>query len=387
MKCDFCNSTDLTEIYQVPDSKYEMHVLVCSNCGLVQSIKTNDDPAAKRKIRASCDADWGNIRHGKGLRLTQLKPLLAELIDWPLIKDLIDIGSNRGDFIHWVKKIAPSVNIDAIEPDVLIVESYSKLNNVSVYQNKFEDYEVQDNKYDLVYCVHTLEHVNSASKMLTKIYNCLKDGGTLILDVPNIELLKYEYNIEEFFIDKHTFHFNKELLISFIELIGLSVLVDHSTQFNITLIIKKQSNHIINRILNQSDKKLTDYNISLIKDYLKILRTNRDNLQSVAKAIQVLAFRQKIAIWGAGRIFDALVKYGNLIISNNVVLIDEYLHKYLDNVHEIKLNSPDILKSYQPQTVIVLARDSSSEIESKVRKYGIKNVIRYEDLFLTKNND
>ena len=74
MKLNIKKSKDLEKdnrnidfFYKPVNSKRGMSVGVCKDSGLIQSFQTKEKPS-KRIQSISCDADWGNIRHGKGLR-------------------------------------------------------------------------------------------------------------------------------------------------------------------------------------------------------------------------------------------------------------------------------------------------------------------------------
>ena len=54
---------------------------------------------------------------------------------------------------------------------------------------------------------HTLEHLKSPNEIFFKIKSTLKSDGILYIEVPNIEFLKQSDIVEEWFIDKHLYHF------------------------------------------------------------------------------------------------------------------------------------------------------------------------------------
>ena len=43
--------------------------------------------------------------------------------------------------------------------------------------------------------------------MLKKCFEILKENGFMFLEVPNSEVIKNKDNVEEYFIDKHHYHF------------------------------------------------------------------------------------------------------------------------------------------------------------------------------------
>ncbi len=180
MKCDFCNCP-IEPVYAVPDSPQGCVVHLCRACGLVQSIPTKPHPPG-RTVSLSSGPDWGNVRHGKGLRLAKAKEVLTPYLEG--VRTVLDVGSNRGDFVRWMQKDYPNAVVTAIEPDRSVID-YVDTENLCVLNARFESIDVRG-LYDLVHCCHTLEHADSAAEMMNGMVRCLKPGGLLYLDVPNL---------------------------------------------------------------------------------------------------------------------------------------------------------------------------------------------------------
>ena len=380
--CDFCHSKDLSYVYEVPDSRLKASIYVCSNCSLTQSLSKKNPAIKERVVTTSSGANWGNIRHGKGLRLEKALPYLTELFNKSKIKEIIDIGSNRGDFIVWLNKNYPKIKITGVEPDKNVIDLYKNLKNSKLYTNRLENIDLPKDKFDFVYCSHTLEHADSASAMLKKIFEITKINGYVFLEIPNIEIIKDGDVVEEFFIDKHTFHFNRSLLIEYLKYLDFAVIEGENSKdkSNITLIIKKTRKQIPTKDFDKRNLKLVDKNKLIIKKYKKILTENRKKLKTIAKKLYEFSQRQRVIFWGGGRIFDSLVVYGGLKTDKLLGVIDKYLYKLIPSVHGVILKSPEFLRFSPPDVVVILAKSSTDEIEKEVRSYGIRHVIKFADL-------
>lgn len=383
-KCDFCANNNLETVYQVPESELNMQITVCDRCGLVQSILQREKTDNDRIVTTSSGANWGNIRHGKKLRFKAICPLLEKFIPWSQINRVLDVGSNRGSFVQWLAKTKSIPEVVGVEPDKHIVDEYRALPNLTLYLDRFEELNLPKNHFDLVYCAHTLEHADSAAGMLRQIWRLLKEDGYLLLEVPNIEVLSTPDMLEEFFIDKHRFHFNRKLLTAFIQHLGFTVEygMDSDDVFNITLLLRKQAHLALPKFLPPNPKTPTA-NKDLIQNYIVTLNTNREHLQNIVETkIHPFMARQKVAFWGASKLFDALVRFGGLQTDQVYCLVDEYLWNILPMVHGVNVNRSEYLKIAQPQVVIVLARSSADEIVEKVRRFGVRNIIRITDLMI-----
>lgn len=380
MNCDFCGSKDLEYIYRPIRTIRDSSVHICNNCGLVQTIygpHTRD-----RSPRISGDADWGNVRWCKSFRLDDISSKIKKFLENKPSPNVLDIGCSRGDFLRWIESEYPEANVMGVEPDERLASSYdSKLMKKIVFQ-RFEFVDFRLKKFDFIYCVQTLEHAASAKEMLTKITDLLSDDGVAFIEVPNLNVLSHENSIEEFFIDKHSYHFTESNLLPFLEEIGLNVIDSHAAydRNNVAVYVKKDLSAKSNVWQYKISKKDTVNIRNLIKNYEKIVKKNRSKLCDVVSKINQLNGRMRVAFWGATTIFDLLVKYGKLEPSKVNLLVDTYLHRFADTVHGVKIESPDCIQKYEPDVCIVLARFSAIKIAKEAKSYGVRNVITFDQL-------
>jgi hypothetical protein len=217
--------------------------------------------------------------------------------------------------------------------------------------------------------------VDSASATLRQIYDCLEPDGTLFLEVPNIEVIWYPLNIEEFFIDKHNFHFAHDVLCSYMEIIGFKLVSVNEDNLNIRIFATKGlSNKLTATTFPTTNSQF------LIEKYAETIQRNRTKLPAVVEKIKRIMQNQKVAFWGANTIFDLMVKYGGLEPKGIFCLVDKYMWENIDSIHGIPIQSPEMLRIYQPDVCIILARHSSDEIVKSARNFNIRNVIKFSDL-------
>lgn len=381
--CDLCGQAQLGPAYTVPDSALGVIVYVCEVCGLVQSLPTR--AARERIVSTSSGARWGNVRHGKGLRLQAALPILEAAIPWSQVRDVLDVGANRGDFVRWLHEAHPGVRVLGIEPDAAIVDGYRDLPGLELRVARIEDVELPAAAFDLAYCSHTLEHATSAAAMLRQIGDSLRPGGFLFLEVPNLMGIDSDEIVEEFFIDKHRFHFTRELLCDYATAIGWRVVhgAEDRDPMNITLVLVREASDANGGLAptwRPLDEGAAARHRQMIARYAEMLAANRARLRRVVERLRPFLARQRVAVWGAGRIFDALVVHGGLDVSQLCCVVDEFLWPHVPEVHGVRVQRPEQLKMVMPQVVLVLARSSAAAIAARVRSLGIKNVILFSDL-------
>lgn len=374
LECDFCRSLAVVGVYQPFDTMRDAKVSVCRECGLVQTVY-GVTQYERHAPSISSGAGWGNIRHGKGLRLDANRELLEKYIPTGP-SCVLDIGANRGDFIKWVNMHRPGIHVDVIEPDTSLHHLYDLNQTVTIIGNRIEEIELVPGTYDFVLCLHSLEHAASARGMLIQARNALRPGGRLLLEIPDLNIVNDDFIVEDFFIDKHTFHLDDSTLRRCFSSLGLEILdqlTPDGRNLNYILEVTAPSDM-------KSDRAVAEVNILSIQRFANNLESNRGKLSTIADQILTVAQRQKVGIWGASRIFDALVRFGGLRV-DGLLVIDDYLVGKIESMHGATINKSTVLRIEKPQVLFVLAKGSAKQIEKSARAYGVKNIVTFDDMF------
>ena len=86
---------------------------------------------------------------------------------------VLDIGSGNGVHAALFREMGKDVTTVDIKPPADHVGKYTSI--------------ALDSKYDLIWCCHVLEHQTSVDSFLSKIHCDLKDGGYLVITVPQLK--------------------------------------------------------------------------------------------------------------------------------------------------------------------------------------------------------
>ena len=366
MQCDFCKCNSLTKIYDVPTSRIGACVHSCDNCGLIQSSFRNKENKHTNKSISS-GADWGNIRHGKKIRLEPSISFIETKCELSKVKRVLDIGSNRGHFVNHLLKINSNCNIVAIEPDNKILDDYDKDHRLNVLNTRFENYTELD-KFDFIYCCHTLEHADSAHEMLIHAISLLEEDGYLYIDVPSLSVLYDKTNVQEFFIDKHTFHFSISILHTHLIDLGLTIVDCNDDMHNIVFLCQKKNKSIAN--------------LCMIEKYKTTLENNYKNLNYVSNLIEDICANKRVAIIGASKIYDSLVKYGNFNPTNVKYLIDDYLSGYISEVHGKTIFKQEDVPFNEIDVVILLTKSATNDLVTSLKNKGISKIYTFNDFII-----
>jgi 2-polyprenyl-3-methyl-5-hydroxy-6-metoxy-1,4-benzoquinol methylase len=377
--CDLCGQAALYFAYQAERSPRDLKVHVCGHCGLVQSLPRIDRTPTRHGAAVSSGADWGNVRYGKGFRTKAALDALARHVKLDEALALLDVGSNRGSFAKAFLDAAPKANITAVEPDERYADSCAGLPRTKLIWARTEATEFPAASFDIVHSCHTIEHLAAPFAALKDHARVLKQGGLLVLDAPNIALIGGDDIVEEWFIDKHLYHFSKVTLTRLIEAAGFTIIAepDATDLTNLLFVARKTRAPAVQIAPDAAEAAHAE---ALIQRYRQTRAANRAALKTVARELNALK-PQRVALWGAGRLFDSLVLAGEFDPKALALLIDAHLVRYMPELHGVKLSRPEALSTTRVDVIVAMSRFFSEEIAAEAKRLAPQaRVILYSDL-------
>jgi SAM-dependent methyltransferase len=378
VSCDFCGHDSLQYAYTPDGGTRGLKVYVCAHCGLTQSAPRIARTKDRHAAAVSGGADWGNVRYGKGFRTKQALDAIARHIDLNASLAVLDVGSNRGSFARALLDAAPRMALTALEPDERYADSSAGLERTKVVQARTEHTHFDDAHFDIVHSCHTIEHLGEPFAALIDHARVLKDGGLLVIDAPNTALLGSEDIVEEWFIDKHLFHFSARTLSRMIEAAGFTIIEQNDPADAINLLFVARKTGTPNTAATADPAEAVQA-LALIASYQKTRAYNLAALSAAAREISALAPR-RVALWGAGRLFDMLVREGGFDPAALSLLIDANLKKHMDSRHGMVLSTPDDLAG-NADVVVVMSRMFADEITADAKARAPRaEIILYADL-------
>jgi predicted SAM-dependent methyltransferase len=122
-------------------------------------------------------------------------------------KIVLDYGSGDGRFAEYLNQL----QIKTMTYDPLV----KKLD-----ESEPNSYQTLENQVDTLMMWHVIEHIPDLDSSIKAIYNSIKNKGSLVVAVPNIDSYDSKHYKEcwaGFDVPRHLYHFNHESLINFIE--------------------------------------------------------------------------------------------------------------------------------------------------------------------------
>jgi 2-polyprenyl-3-methyl-5-hydroxy-6-metoxy-1,4-benzoquinol methylase len=295
--CDQCGHDSLAFVYAPDRSSRGLKVYLCSYCGLAQSLPRIDRTEKRYDMAVSGGAGWGNVRYGKGFRTKQALDALTPFVSFEATMKILDVGSNRGRFAQAFLALAPNATLFAVEPDERYAELSAGLPRTKLIQARIEDVVLKEDSFDIVHSCHTIEHLAHPFAALKDHARVLKPGGLLVIDAPNIALIGGNDIVEEWFIDKHLYHFSHITLSRMIEAAGFTIIAHPAPGDAINLLY-------VARKTGQPMSEIPADPVEVLRSEMLLAsygQTRSDNLAALVEAaaeIESLA-ATRVALWGA----------------------------------------------------------------------------------------
>lgn len=376
--CDQCSRESLTLVYAPDGSTRGLKVYLCRHCGLVQSLPRTDRTQERHGMAVSSGADWGNVRYGKGFRTTQAIDALSPFVAWESELKILDVGSNRGRFAAAFMDKAKNAQMIAVEPDERYADLSAGLPRTKLIQARIEAVELKEGSMDIVHSCHTIEHLAHPFAVLKDHARVLKDGGLLVIDAPNIALIGGNDIVEEWFIDKHLYHFSHATLTRMIEAAGFTIIAhpDADDAINLLYVARKTGAPVAEIAADPVEVVRSEM---LVTSYMRTRADNLAALESAAEEIEALSGR--VALWGAGRLFDSLVLAGGFDPKRLTLLIDTHLAALTPERHGVKPHVPAALLDIAVDVIVIMSRGFAAEIVTEAKTLAPNaQIILYADL-------
>lgn len=104
--------------------------------------------------------------------------------------ELLDIGCGNGHFLSTAKSCG--WRVCGLDPDAKAVAN-ARHKGLHVLQGGLEQFNGQENVFDIITLHHVIEHVHDPVTTLKNCYRLLKPGGCLWLETPNIDSLGHKH--------------------------------------------------------------------------------------------------------------------------------------------------------------------------------------------------
>ncbi len=204
----------------------DAEVLQCRRCGLGITMPPIADVSFLYEGRASQDFQQGGSRLAHAIKRVafglQAQTLLRQIGHKPA--RTLDFGCGSGLFTRCLgdqlgQGAVTGSDFDPVAPPDLADRPYLAMQDLDPHKGSF----------DLVLAMHVLEHDDDAAGLLAKIGSMARPGGTIVIEVPNIQCFWtaiFGKAWDAWYIPFHRSHFSRLALRALAEREGYTVVAE-----------------------------------------------------------------------------------------------------------------------------------------------------------------
>lgn len=205
-------------------------ILKCLQCGM---LFVNPQPTQEQLEEFYRDFDSGYQLKYKDQVIKRSKKIFDLVQKFRRNGRLLDVGCGYGFFLDIARKNGWQATGLELSP---AAADFAKRNlGLQVFIGELAKINLEENYFDLISMQHVLEHLPDPVKILNILKTKLKDGGILLLIVPNASSLMARWakiNWLCLMEKSHLFHYNQATLKKLLEISGFRILFSTSFQWS-----------------------------------------------------------------------------------------------------------------------------------------------------------
>ena len=344
MNCPNCSTINTKIVYTNNNMPYginlknttiNLKVSLCQDCKFVfqSSAYIKDYDEVIKKLYTSYKIS--NMYNFPNKNIQNIKALdfISSTIENSVDYNVLEIGSNRGDFLYLLKEKFSNINILGCEP--------TEFKNLKVPTiNSFFDKNLFNTKFDLIILRHTLEHIKNPKQFMKDVQNTLKQDGYIFIEVPNIYYSLKNF-IEDFTPD-HVNYFSLNSLVNCCEDLALYKFDD--TQYLYTIFTNRKSDVV------------TKHNSI---DFEELFVKLSEQINKISKELKIF---EKIVFYGVGNYYLWFFsRYKDILQNKSLFVFDDFVQK--DEIFGIK--KLDSLENISKDDLVVVC-SSNQDIQKKI---------------------
>ena len=204
-----------------------LKTVVCMETGLVRNDPVPGDAELSRFYAEDYRKDYKSSEKPRRRQiLRNFRRVAAHVSEFSDVldpgSDVLDVGAGSGEFAYLMAQRGKSVT--GIEPNRGYAEYCRDELGLDIRTEHLADDLFEPGSFDLIRLNHVLEHLNDPVRYLRMIAAWLKPGGTLYVEVPNIETYCREKSRGNMFHYGHIWNFNPWTLRAAAGVAGLAEL-------------------------------------------------------------------------------------------------------------------------------------------------------------------
>jgi len=132
------------------------------------------------------ESDSKYYRFKRKLTLKPILKIIRTSLSSPIFS-LLEIGTGAGYLISFLESEFPRAKLTGLEFDIRLVSlTKSKVKNAKIVQGNAEDFDFNNETFDIIVSLQVIEHLYRPELMLASVKKHLKSQGIFIFTTPNL---------------------------------------------------------------------------------------------------------------------------------------------------------------------------------------------------------
>lgn len=237
--CPVCDNTKFSEYLTTKDFFFTQEDFTLSKCDNCDFVFTNPIPSNLSKYYEteeylSHNSSKGGIisRIYSSVRTMNVKRKYDLVSNYCTKGNILDVGCGTAELLQYFKN--NDWTTTGIEPNENARNIAIKTNGINVFdEDALADFPTKS--FDVISMWHVLEHVSKLNKRLTEVSNLVKDDGTMIFALPNLDSpdsKKYGKHWSALDVPRHLYHFTQNSFEKLISKHGLKLVHAEPMKFD-----------------------------------------------------------------------------------------------------------------------------------------------------------
>jgi SAM-dependent methyltransferase len=340
----------------------------CPHCGFITNIEfdaSNSDYSPIYEDQQSFSPTFNAFAHKLATRLIDKYDLRN--------KHIVEIGCSKGDFLLMLCELGNNTGV-GIDPSVVVGRVQSEAHDRVKFIQEYYSESHANYVGEFICCRHTLEHIHQTADLVRTVRRSIGDrlDTVVFFEIPDMGRVLREQAYEDIYYE-HCTYFTPGSLARLFRQEGFEVIdlyLDYGEQYLMIEArpVSKPSTkvHPAEESVAQTLKDVEAYTAKIgsklahWKDHLQTMRSQG----------------KRVAVWGSGsKCVAFLTTLGTKELIDCVVDINPHRHgRFIPGVGQ-EIRSPEFLKDYQPNEVIVMNAIYVPEIQSMLDKMGVKTQV------------